>query len=170
MATLQLWVDNEDSSGSWTTAGTTPYLDAQDQPTNYIYSTARNQNSGVYSFESTAQAGTITSVYLYIYAYGVSGSDFTTYVNATNTGLGPPAAWGWVNVDVSAVLTSWDAINAATIYFDRPNTENDAGVDAAYLYVTYEGSSASDMRGAIAAAQPGKELLDIPDNWETESE
>ena len=141
MSTLQLWVDNEDSTGAWTTAGTAPYLDAQDQPTNYIHDTDRNHDSGVYSFESTTETGTINSVTLYIYAYGVSSSDFTTFVGATDTGLGPPTSWGWVNVDVSSILTTWAQINAATIYFDRVNTTNDAGVDAAYLYIDYAGTT-----------------------------
>ena len=138
MATLELYVNNEDSTGAWTTVGSAPYLGIQDQPTNYIYSTTRNSNSGVYSFTNSGKTSeTITSVYLYIYAYGVASSNFTTILNATNTGLGCPTSWGWVNVNVSSILTTWAEIDAVTMYFDRPNTTNNAGVDAAYLYVTY---------------------------------
>jgi len=133
---LSLYVDSVDVT-AWTTVGTSPYLDAQDQPTNYIYSAGRNTNSGNYGFTDTAETGTINSVYLYIYAYGVSSADFTTFLSGTDTSLGPPTSWGWVNVDVSAILTSWTTINAATVMFDRINTVNETGVDAAYLYVDY---------------------------------
>ena len=136
---LSLYVDSFDlSSDLWTDVGASPYLTAQDEPTNYIYSDSRNKDSGYYGFANTSTVGTINSVYLYIYAYGVSTADFDVLLNDTDTGLGPPAgAWQWVNVDVSSILTTWDAINAATLYFDRPNTTNEAGVDAAYLYVDY---------------------------------
>ena len=135
-ATLSLYVDSLDSA-VWTTVGVSPYLDIQDQPTNYIHSVGRNTGSGEYGFTDTVVTGTINSVTLYIYAYGVASTNFTTFLNATPTGLGPPASWGWVNVDVSTILTTWDAINAATVSFDRPNTKDDAGVDTAYLYVDY---------------------------------
>lgn len=141
MAQVQLWVDNEDSTGAWSTVGTTPYIDTQNEPTAYIYSTGRNSLSGVFSFQTTGVGGTINWVRLYIYAYGVATSDFEAYLGATATGLGPPAgSWQWVYVDVSSILTSWSAINSATTYFDRPNTQNDAGVDACYILVDYTGA------------------------------
>lgn len=134
--TLSLYVNSLDIA-AWTTAGVSPYLDVQDQPTNYIYSVKRNTDSGNYGFTDTAVTGTINSVTLYIYAYGVASTDFTAFLSGTSTDLGPSTSWGWVNVDVSAILTTWDAINAATIYFDKSNTTNNAGVDTAYLYVDY---------------------------------
>jgi hypothetical protein len=156
--TLSLYVDSFDAvDNNWTNVGASPYLDAQDQPTNYIHSTARNKNSGNYGFANTSQTGTINSVYLYIYAYGVTTTDFTTLLSGTDTGLGPPAgSFAWVNVDVSAILTTWDAINAATILFDRPNTANDAGVDAAYLYVDYTpvGNSAPTVSSVNISPSP----------------
>lgn len=138
MTDLYLWVDNEDSTGTWSTTGSPPYLSTQDQPSNYIYSTSRNANSGVYSFQGTSETGTINSVTLYFYAYGVATSNFEAILSGSGTGLGPPAgSWTWRSVDVSSILTSWAQINAATIYFDRPNTDNDAGVDACYLLIDY---------------------------------
>lgn len=143
MSTLELWVDNEDSAGVWTTVGPTPYIDTQNQPTAYVYSIGRNSLSGVFSFQTTGQTGTITSVTLYIYAYGVASGDFEAILGATGTGLGPPTSWGWVSIDVSTILTSWAEINAATAFFDRPNTQNEAGVDACYLLVEYGAGGAS---------------------------
>ena len=148
MTQLSLWVDNEDSTGAWTTTGTAPYIDAQDQPTNYIHDTGRNNVSGTYSFETTTETGTINFVRLYIYAYGVTTSDFEAYLGASATGLGPPTSWGWVYVDVSSILDTWTAINAATVHFDRPNTPNDAGVDACYILVDYTESGGGDVNFA----------------------
>jgi len=133
-----LYVNSVVTPGAWDTIGSSPYLDAQDEPTNYISDNGRNNNSDIFGFEDAGQTDeVINSVTLYIYAYGVASSNFSTFINATDTGLGPPASWGWVSVDVSAILTTWAEINAATIYFDRGNTTNEAGVDAAYLYVDY---------------------------------
>lgn len=137
MATIQLWINEIISSVGWTRQGSVPYLDAQDQPTNYIYSTSRNTNSDVFGFTNTLLSGTINSVLLYVYAYGVNSSNFSTYLSDNNVGLGPPTSWGWVYVDVSSILDTWEKINSASIYFDRPNTTNNAGVDAAYLLVDY---------------------------------
>ena len=149
--TLSLYVNSLDVA-AWTTVGASPYLDVQDQPTNYIHSVGRNTNSGNYGFTDTAVTGTINSVVLYVYAYGAAPTNFTTFLSGTPTGLGPPTNWGWVNVDVSTILTTWDVINAATVYFDRPNTKNNAGVDTAYLYVDYTPSSGTLTTDIVDAA------------------
>ena len=138
-----LWVNGlgPEESG-WSTVGSTPYLDSQDQPSNYIYSTARNRNHGNFTFtDSSIGTGTINSVNLYVYCQSVSSGDFATYLNGSNTGLTPPSSWGWTNVDVSSILTSWSIIDSAYILFDRINTRNRSDVDGAYLYVDYVESS-----------------------------
>jgi len=160
---LSLYVDGFDASeNNWTNVGASPYLTAQDQPTNYIYSNGRNKNSGNYSFANTSTIGIINSVYLYIYAYGVATNDFEAVLSGVGTGLGPPAgSWQWVSVDVSSILTTWDAINAATVLFDRPNTDNEAGVDAAYLYVDYT-PPAAEVSCSVSATSTGFGL--VPDD------
>jgi len=141
-ATEDLYVDSFDAvDDGWTKVGTSPYLDTQNQPTDYIYSAGRNKNSGNYGFTNSSGSGTINSVTLYIYAYGVASADFTTLLSGTDTGLGPPTSWGWVSVDVSTILDTWTKINDATVLFDRPNATNEAGVDAAYLLVDYAAAS-----------------------------
>ena len=93
MANTILYVNEVVSSGAWTDVGTPPYLNALDQPTNYTHSSSRNANSDVFGFTDSADLGTITKVDLYIYAQqGGASNDFTTYVNSTDTGLGPPAS------------------------------------------------------------------------------
>jgi len=55
MGQVQLWVDNEDSAGNWDTTGSPPYLSSQNQPTDYISDTGRNDVSGTYSFQGSAR-------------------------------------------------------------------------------------------------------------------
>lgn len=139
MVTVELWVNAFDaSSDTWTKVGVSPYLDAQDEPSNYVYSAGRNTNCGLFTFQQRAGTETINSVTLYIYAYGVATSDFECYLSGVATGLGPPAGgWTWRSIDVSSILTTWTQINAATLLLDRPNTKNEAGCDAAYLLIDY---------------------------------
>lgn len=146
MATLSLYVDNEDLAGAWDTTGSTPYLDAQDQPTNYISDNDRNNDSGTYSFAGTAETGTINSVTLYLYVYGVAASNFAAILSGNNLGDSARAgSWNWVTKDVSAVLDTWEKINAATLLLDRPNTQDEAGCDCAYLYIDYTGVTANEQ-------------------------
>ena len=152
MSQVSLYVNEIVSAGSWTQVGTTPYLDTQNYPTSYIHSNSRNANSDVYGFTNSSDLGTINWVKLWVYCqHGGDIADFATIINSTDVGLTPGVALGWVSVDISAVLTTWDAINAATMYFDKPNTANDPKVDAAYIQVDYT-ESVSDV--------------DVPDPYE----
>jgi len=163
MSEVNLYVNGIQSAGSWTQVGTTPYLNAQDQPTNYVHSNSRNANSDVFTFASSSDLGTITKVELFIYAVdGGAASDFEAYVNSTATGLNPPAAWGWVSVDVTSIVgTTWAGVNAATVFFDKSNTTNDPSVDAAYLKVTYTAAVTHPLAGNVAATVTTTGDLDV---------
>lgn len=139
--TVDLYVNSTDGLGAWDVTGSSPYLDAQDQPTNYIGDNDRNNNSGVFGFDDSADLGTITGVDLYIYADATNAADFTPIINATDTSIDPPTSYGWVSGDISGIVGTWAAINSATMYLDRPNTTNQADCDAAYIKVTYTPST-----------------------------
>lgn len=146
MATETLYVNSFDQSADgWDKTGASPYLGVQDQPTNYVSDNDRNNNCGYFGFATSSETGTINSVTLYMYAYGVAAADFEALINDTSTGLNPPTSWGWVNVDVSSLLTTWGAINAATLLLDRSNTTNDAGCDCAYLEIDYDPPAAVEV-------------------------
>jgi hypothetical protein len=165
MATLDLYVDNEDSTGAWQTVGSPPYISSQNEPTDYIWDDDRNNVSGVYSFETTAQTGTINSVYLHLYVYGVAASDFNAFVSGQDAGNAAVAgAWQWrTAIDVSSILTSWAQINAATVYFDRPNTTNAAGVDCAFLRVDYsEADIEIDVSDTVTSSDVLGRSLPLP--------
>jgi hypothetical protein len=159
MTDLFLWVDSEDSTGAWDTIGSPPYLGAQDQPSNYIEDNDRNNDSGVFSFPASGKTSeTINSVTLYMYAFAVAAADFEAILGVTPTGLNPPTSWGWVNIDVSSILTTWAQIDAATVFFDRSNTTNLAGVDACYLLVDYS-AGATQVNKDLAAQWDIRELV-----------
>ena len=141
MSSVELWVTGFDaSSDNWDKYGASPYLGAQDG-SNYVEDNDRNNLCGLFTFDTSADLGTIDSVYLYLYAWGVATTNFEALINDTGTGLGPPTSAGWVNVDVTSIIGTWTAVNSANLLLDRPNTTNVAGCDAAYLLVNYTGSS-----------------------------
>ena len=143
MTTETLWINSLGTEETgWSTVGSTPYLDSQDQPSNYIYSAERNRNHGNFTFtNSSVGTGTINSVHLYVYCQSVGSDDFNIYLNGNSLGPSIPSSWGWINVNVSSILTSWSLIDSAYILFDRKNTRNRSDVDAAYLYIDYVESS-----------------------------
>jgi len=141
MGTLQLWVSvlGTERTG-WTRVGTSPYLNAQDQPTNYVYSIVKKAEIGDFDFQDTAQTGTINSVTLYVYGQAATGSGQTFYIwdGVTWTSYNPtlPATWGWASIAVP-VLNTWAKINGAKLYIFHFNTTARTDVDAAYLLVDY---------------------------------
>ena len=147
--TVELYVNSTDAAGAWDVTGASPYLNVQDQPTNIIGDNDRNNISSVFGFADSADLGTITGVDLYVYANATASADFTIFINATDTNLDPPTSWGWVSVDISGTVNTWTAVNAATTYFARSNTTNQADVDAAYILVTYTPSAGSRRRVSI---------------------
>lgn len=137
MSSVQLPVNAFDATeDAWDKVGSTPYLDAQDG-TSYVEDDDRNNNCGYFTFQTSGDLGNITSVYLYIYAWAVAALDFEAYINDTPTGLNPPISPGWVNIEVTSIISTWAEVNAATLLLDRSNTKNLAGCDAAYLLVNY---------------------------------
>jgi len=147
--TLELYVDSFDNSRTqWTRHGSSPYLDAQDQPSNYVEvpqgQELENQRIGDFGFEDAGQSGQINSVFLYLYCrraeeqdtarvYLWDGSSWGSAISWSN------AAWGWQSWDVSSRLDTWSKIDGALIYLRGSNDQDKGqiGADAAYLLVDY---------------------------------
>lgn len=102
--------------------GSSPYLDALDEPTNIVHVEDRTQYIGDFSFADPSVSGTINEVLLKIYskvissearieAYLYDGVDWhllPTFV------VGP--SYAWASSDVSAILDTWAKITAAKVY------------------------------------------------------
>ncbi len=140
---INLWVNAYDATyDSWTKVGAAPYLDAQDQPANYGYSSVDKDDWGIFDFNDTPQTGTINAVTLYLYARCTAagqdmniflwdGTAFIQYIVYT------PTSWGWVSVDVQATLDTWAKINAARLWLEMRAKDKTQYVDAVYIRVDY---------------------------------
>ena len=70
------WLDVDDwdeANGAWTETGADPWLDVQDEPTNYISARSDALSEGWFSFPNTAGSGTFT-VNISIYAKNDDGA------------------------------------------------------------------------------------------------
>ncbi|NQU98226.1 hypothetical protein HQ533_02060 [Candidatus Woesearchaeota archaeon] len=144
-----LYVDalgTEKPPTTWIPVGTTPYLNAQDEPNHYVWIDRRNvETYGDFNFTNSSVSGTIDSVYLYVYGYKVSALDILL-IQLWNGSTWTPytftlTAYGWQSYNVSTVLDTWAKIDGAKIYLDADNNipggKGAIYVDAAYLNVSY---------------------------------
>ncbi len=153
----KLWVDSFDSTrDQWTKQGSSPYLDAQDEPRNYVFGQPNGPGSqggdqiGDFGFENHSGTGTINSVMLRVYGraspsfpdlkylsvYLWNGSSWNRIMDFKGE-----KAYAWKEVDVSSHLNTWSRINGAKIYLET-EAEGQKGArqacDAALLVVDYE--------------------------------
>lgn len=74
---------------TWSTVGTSPYLDAQDEPNNYIYDKTPASQMGWFDFPSTSITSGTIKANISIYCWCDDGSDWAeVYVDYTGTGGG----------------------------------------------------------------------------------
>jgi len=145
MATEELYVDGLGAErGAWTRVGTTPYLDAQDQPSHYVHNAVKKAEIGDFTFANTAHsADTLNSVTLYVYARKVGPPTLDIFLwngtSWTDSGLAVDVdgLWSWEFVDVSAILDTWAKVDGAKMYIKQPNDIDQSEVDAAYLLINY---------------------------------
>lgn len=144
MATETLYVNGLGAErGAWTRVGASPYLDVQDQPTNYVHTAVKKAEIGDFTFANTTHsADTLNSVALYAYSrkVGPPTADFMIW-NGTSwvdTGLAQDVdgLWSWESVAVAS-LDTWAKVDGAKLYLRQPNDEDQTEVDAAYLLCTY---------------------------------
>jgi len=154
---LDLYVDSFDATkDQWAKVGSSPYLDAHDEPNNYVYSPLEGNGSkdgdqiGDFGFEDANQTGTIVSVKLRVYGHASTsnpdqcyfsihlwnGSSWIEIMNFKGEGN-----YVWKEIDVSSYLDNWDKVNGAEIYL---RTEDPASLekgehacDAAFIRVNY---------------------------------
>ena len=146
MATEQLYVDGLGTERTdWTRVGTTPYLDAQDQPSHYVHNAVKKAEIGDFTFADTARphTDTLNSVTLYAYSRKIGPPTLDFYLwdgtGWTDTGLACDVSglWSWESVNVSAILDTWAKVDGAKLYIKQPNDEDQAEVDAVYLLIDY---------------------------------
>lgn len=148
----------------WQEIGVSPWLNVQDQPTNYLNSTAGSQLHGNFTFaDLPSTVLSIINVTLYVYGQGAGlfktrvymdkGAGWTLKFDAIL-----PASWAWATVDVSSFLTTVAEVNSVVAYLDA-YTGGAYGqkVDAMYLLVYYNthGSPSASMIGVTGNRTSG---------------
>jgi len=148
LTSIDLWVNGFDNVRTgWTRIGSSPYLDVQDQPNNYINGSDFNE-IGDFSFEDLpAEAISVINCTIYYYGrteisiynrfklYVWNGIEWI-YIGILSPGLG---VWEWKSYDLSNVLDTIEKINNAKIYLlDYGYSGYWVAFDAIYLKVYYE--------------------------------
>jgi len=135
------YVNSRDTTyQQWTRVGSTPYLNAIDYPTNYIYIIGKllNKLEGDFSFANPGSetSETLSKVYIETYCKGVydpdvgpnvavsvyDGSSWSTYYLVAT-----PASFGWVSIDVTTKLDTWTKVTNAKAryrYITVSSTDN----------------------------------------------
>jgi hypothetical protein len=150
----------------WYEEGSTPYIDAQDQPTNYVYEKSGGQEIGWFYFGNTTLTGTIT-LNISIYCkntHGLNDDSIEVYVDYTGSGagtyvgsVGSHSNWQYDNIslgthsvsEVNNLRTYFvvdDYLAAAFVYIDHvrlgasqeTNYELDLEVQFTSVDTTYE--------------------------------
>jgi len=108
----------------WTTVGTSPYLSAQDQPTNYVYevSAVAGDAIGWFDFPSTTLTGSL-NVNISIYCNSGDGNDWAdVYVDYTGSGAGADVGdvglhTGWQYDTIVLGSHTVSEVNNLRVYF-----------------------------------------------------
>ncbi len=146
--TMDLQVDILDNTRTgWNEHGTSPYLDTQNHPTDYVWLTLNRIGSiGDFGFQNSSKSlETINSVILRVYAWKENSQDKlwvylwdnSSWGNAYNIDI---TSIGWTEFDVTARLETWAAIDSAKIYINGDTTQAEyyrLFVDCAMLRVNY---------------------------------
>ena len=130
----------------WLTVGTSPYLDAQDQPTNYVYETKKGgDREGWFDFSDTSFSGNTLSVNISIYCnndQGVGNDGAEVYVDYTGSGsgtlvgtVGQHTNWAYDTIDLG--LHTAQEVDNLRVYFryNKDGAGDDVRVDHAMIGV-----------------------------------
>ncbi|MHA2020952.1 MAG: hypothetical protein ACW96N_04505 [Candidatus Thorarchaeota archaeon] len=134
------WIDTDSYDATFagiTTVGTSPYLDSQDEPTNYVYTKSPGAQGGWWDFPNTTLSGDLTvNVSLYCWNNDGTGDDgFDIYYDttgSTGTLLGRVAQHTtrqYDNLSIIGILTQ-QQVNALRIRIVFYKT---GGADNAYV-------------------------------------
>jgi len=138
---LYVHTDDNTNDGDWTEAGTTPWVDAQDEPTNEGYVSASNDLWGNFLIDDTTGTGAINSITLDVYCdsnsekiefyiYDLSATQFV--LAASDQGSAGYHSNSW---DISGIITTVAEINAIEVYAKSKNVGSWGGSTVRLDYV-----------------------------------
>jgi len=147
---LELWVNEfTNLENDWAEVGASPYLDAIDYATNYIWVLSTDLDyESQFDFANSSNLGTINDVKVCLYAMNEAGGDDEIEVYLYNSTGGPysivqfaPTAgsWGWYNYSCLSTLPTWTEVNNGQLRVraEKITGGNDVYVDGALLLINY---------------------------------
>ncbi|MCW4052667.1 MAG: hypothetical protein NWE78_05615 [Candidatus Bathyarchaeota archaeon] len=149
--TLELWVDGfTDEEVDWQEVGASPYLDAIDYASNYVWITTLTDTEyeSRFNFTDSNNLGTITDVKICLYAMCEAGGNDEVEIYLYNSTGGPysisqflPTAgsWGWHNYSCLSTLPTWMEVNNGQLRLraEKIVSGETMYVDAALLFINY---------------------------------
>ena len=146
------YVDTAPGTPAWSTNGSAPYLDAQDQPTNYIYTITNSLVSGWFEFAETSGTGTGFAANCSVYWVAVTDSSFSWEIDWTGDDTADASGgvittqttWGWSDLGTISGLDTQTEIDAARIRFtyDKGGAQPDqCSIDAARIGINRTAAS-----------------------------
>jgi len=153
-------------SEDWITVGSAPYLDTQDQPTNYGYTSGNLDVWEEFTFADLSGSTGINSVNISVYC-DVTTETITVYIWDSGAvawslaGTLSGSGWAWRSLDISTILTTEVEINNAKIYFkaqkDGAKFDNPVSIDSARLGIGYT-SAGGETYNQYPQVQPKMNL------------
>jgi hypothetical protein len=139
--------NNEAGIGGWdASVGTSPWIDIQDEPTNYIWTDANNAWTDWFSFGSTSGSGSGFTVNMSVYHESDADSYYNWEIDTTGDGTAEhsgtgsnQATYAWDELGTISGLDTATEINAARVrlqYNKGGGASDDLRVDAVRLGVT----------------------------------
>jgi len=177
----QLWVNGFTSAEtSWTLTGTTPYLNAVDNPTNIVSTATRNIAVSRFNFSDLNNDAVVESVQVCV--YGNTAGDDGAIIQLYNSTGGPyniatqyfSSSYTWYNFTCTTTLPNLEQVNGAQLrlYSQRQGgTMSTIRVDAALLRVTFHMANYElDIEERFTNcnySRPNEELCIFAGNWTT---
>ncbi|MFX1605896.1 MAG: hypothetical protein ACFFDD_08300, partial [Promethearchaeota archaeon] len=135
--------------GGWTLVGGSPYLDAIDHPTNYIYTTGNNDDEGYFTFPSTSLTSGSAAVTLHVYCRSGDGDDLASVyysIGAGDVDTGVDVCYNttfqYNNVSLGTFTVA--EINALSIRFNSIRSPPGSEITIDYMYINVYAAAAPD--------------------------
>ena len=165
MADLVLSANSSPANATWTASGTTPYIDATDA--SYVTTSTKNVVTEIFTFEESADLGTITSVIFSIRANSDDGKGDITIEYSPDNGSNFPASDSHINftaayetrnsVELITTFDTWAKINLAAARFIG-TASSTYQVDHVYITVVYTAAAlavdAEDVTSQSTISEP----------------
>lgn len=161
----------------WTEVGANPYLDYQDQPTNYIYCTSgggAGKNHGDYDFFSTSASNSVTDVNVTIYHNTAERTRVTIFNSTTSDTIDfADSGGGWASETITQTSGGeelevfWSSKSELDAAYVMVNAKSQGGAGQVEVDEVKIGVTGTET-GGVAYDVTVNELIELYDSTSTE--